>query len=147
MRLAVLWLCDGCVEYRVRSSVPRMKQSHSASSPATSIPTTIRWRRIARTFLPELKDLFVQARLAGAGGGRVETGDDQPGWNQGACRCLPAPRSQLQATPGVGGAAASRDRGAISPERTERPARGPRWATGGRGDSTARGPPGAAGAG
>jgi hypothetical protein len=35
-----------------------MRRCPSASSPATSIPTTIRGLRIARTFLPELKDLF-----------------------------------------------------------------------------------------
>src|SRR5881275_511581 len=42
-----------------------------------------------RTFLPELKDLFVQVLLLAKAGGRTETGDHQPGWNQGACRCPP----------------------------------------------------------
>jgi hypothetical protein len=62
-----------------------MKRCHSASSQATSIPTTIRWRRIARTFLPELKDLFVQALLLAKAGGRAETRDDQPGRDQDSC--------------------------------------------------------------
>jgi hypothetical protein len=40
-----------------------MKPYPSASSQATSILTMIRWPRIARTFLPELKELFVQVLL------------------------------------------------------------------------------------
>ncbi len=40
-----------------------MKPSPSASSQATSILSMIRWPRIARTFLPELKELFVQVLL------------------------------------------------------------------------------------
>src|SRR5258706_1743604 len=82
--------------------------------------------------------------LLATSGRRAEIGNDQPGWDQDPCRCLPAPRSQLQATPGVGDAAASRDRGAVPPERTERPARHPRWVGGARRDGTARGSPGAA---
>ena len=61
--LALLWLCHRSVEYRARSSAPRMKPSPSASSQATSILSMIRWPRIARTFLPELKELFVQVLL------------------------------------------------------------------------------------
>src|SRR5438309_2651781 len=33
--------------------------------------------------------------LAGPGGRCAETGDDQSGWHQGACRCLQAQRGQL----------------------------------------------------
>src|SRR5437762_12037052 len=48
-----------------------------------------------RTFLPELKELFVQVLLLAQAGGRTETGDHQPGWDQGACRCPPlAKRSE-----------------------------------------------------
>jgi len=100
-----------------------------------------------RTFLPELKDLFVQVLLLATSGGRAEIGNDQPGWDQDPCRCLSAQRSQLQATPGVGDAAVSRDRGAVPPERPERPARHPRWVGGARRDGPARGPPGAEGCG
>ena len=60
-----------------------------------------------RTFLLELKDLFVQVLLLATSGGRAEIGNDQLGWDQDPCRCLQAQRSQLQATPGVGDAAAS----------------------------------------
>src|SRR5579859_1918569 len=100
-----------------------------------------------RVFLPEVKDLFVQVLLLAASGGRAESGHDQSGRDQAACRCLQAPRDQLQAAAGVGDAAASRGRGALRAERTERPARHPRWAGGARGDGTARGPAGAARAG
>src|SRR5258707_11669641 len=100
-----------------------------------------------RTFLLELKDLFVQVLLLATSGGRAEIGNDQPGWDQDPCRCLQAQRGQLQAAAGVGDTAASRDRGAVPPERTERPARHPRWASGARGDGAARGPPGTEGCG
>ena len=43
-----------------------------------------------RTFLPELKDLFVQVLLLAKAGGRTETGHDQPGRDQDPCRCLQA---------------------------------------------------------
>src|SRR5260221_7913279 len=104
-------------------------------------------RTFRRTFLPELKDLFVQVLLLATSGGGAEIGDDQLGWDQDPCRCFPAQRSQLQATPGVGDAAASRDRGAVPPERPERPARHPRGVGGARRDGTARGPPSAEGCG
>src|SRR6266700_3670418 len=39
-----------------------------------------------RTFLPELKDLFVQVLSAFTGGGCAEAWHDQPGWHEGACR-------------------------------------------------------------
>jgi hypothetical protein len=61
--LAVLWRCDGCVEYRARSSVLALRRCRAASLRAICIPTTRRWPRIARTFLPELKDLLVQVLL------------------------------------------------------------------------------------
>src|SRR5205823_9860311 len=85
--------------------------------------------------------------LAGPGGGRTETGDNPPGWDQGACRCLQAQSGQLQTAAGGGGPAANRGRGTVCPERTKRAARGARWAGGARRDSAARGSPGAAGGG
>jgi transposase len=42
-----------------------------------------------RTFLPELKDLFVQVLLLAKAGRCAEIGYDQPRWNQGPCRCPP----------------------------------------------------------
>jgi transposase len=42
-----------------------------------------------RTFLPELKELFVQVLLLAKAGGRAEVGHDEPGWDQGACRGPP----------------------------------------------------------
>jgi Transposase DDE domain len=51
-----------------------MGQCHSALSRATSIPTTIPWPRIARTFLPELKDLFVQVLLLAQEAGVLKLG-------------------------------------------------------------------------
>src|SRR5215467_997721 len=39
-----------------------------------------------RTFLPELKDLFVQVLLLATSGGRAEIGHDQSRWDQGTCR-------------------------------------------------------------
>src|SRR2546422_2648204 len=78
-----------------RLSVPPMKGCRSASSQAICIPITRRSPRIARTFLPELKGLFVQVLLLAKAGGRAETGDDQSGRNQAACRCPPlAKRSE-----------------------------------------------------
>src|SRR3989442_14378557 len=59
------WACcsmampPGC-SARARSSGPRMRRCRSALSRATCTPTTIHWPRIARTFLPELKNLFGQ---------------------------------------------------------------------------------------
>jgi hypothetical protein len=38
-----------------------------------------------RTFLPELKDLFVQVLLLAPSGGRAEARHDQPGRNKRAC--------------------------------------------------------------
>src|SRR5216683_5403251 len=64
-----------------------------------------------RTFLPELKDLFVQVLLLAKAGGRTETGDNQPGWDQGACRCFQAQSGELQTAAGGGGPAANRGRG------------------------------------
>src|SRR6266550_3814189 len=61
-----------------------------------------------RTFLPELKELFVQVLLLAKAGGRPETGDHQPRWDQGACRRLQAQSGQLQATPGGGGPTTNR---------------------------------------
>jgi len=66
-----------------------------------------------RTFLPELKDLFVQVLLLAKAGGGAEAGDDQSGRDQDPCRCLQAQRSQLQAAAGGGSPAAKRGRGAV----------------------------------
>ena len=41
-----------------------------------------------RTFLPELKDLFVQVLLLAKAGGCAEAGDDQSGRKQTSRRCL-----------------------------------------------------------
>jgi transposase len=43
-----------------------------------------------RTFLPELKELFVQVLLLAPSGGSTKARHDQPGRDQGACRCLQA---------------------------------------------------------
>jgi hypothetical protein len=51
-----------------------MRRCRSASSPATCIPITIRWPRIARTFLPELKELFVQVLLLAQEAGVLKLG-------------------------------------------------------------------------
>ncbi len=42
-----------------------------------------------RTFLPELKELFVQVLLLAKAGGGTKARHDQPGRDQGACRCPP----------------------------------------------------------
>src|SRR5260370_748650 len=65
-----------------------------------------------RTFLPELKDLFVQVLLLAKAGGCAEAGGDQSGRDQDPCRCLQAQGGQLQAAAGGGGAAAERGPGA-----------------------------------
>jgi transposase len=83
-----------------------------------------------RTFLPELKDLFVQVLLLAKAGRCAQTGDNQPRWDQSACRCLQAQSSQLPTVAGDGGPTAKRGRGTVCPERAERPARGARWAGG-----------------
>src|SRR5438552_16538034 len=59
---------------RARLSEPRMRRCLFVSSPATCIPTTIHWPRIARTFLPELKDLFVQVLLLAQEAGVLKLG-------------------------------------------------------------------------
>jgi transposase len=41
------------------------------------------------TFLPELKDLFVQVLLLAKAGGGAEAWHDQSRWDQGTCRCPP----------------------------------------------------------
>src|SRR5713226_3552950 len=63
----------GC-SVRVRSSGPRMRRCRSALLRATCIPIMIRWPRIARTFLPELKDLFVQVLLLAQEAGVLKLG-------------------------------------------------------------------------
>ena len=63
------WACSSLAmppECGVSRKIERatvLKPSPSASSQATSILSMIRWPRIARTFLPELKELFVQVLL------------------------------------------------------------------------------------
>src|SRR5438552_13610430 len=59
---------------RARLSEPRMRRCLFVSSPATCIPTTIHWPRIARTFLPELKDLLVQILLLAQEAGVLKLG-------------------------------------------------------------------------
>jgi hypothetical protein len=51
-----------------------MKQCPFASSRATCIPTTRRSPRIARTFLQDLKDLFVQVLLLAQEAGVLKVG-------------------------------------------------------------------------
>ena len=65
------------------------------------------------TFLPELKELFVQVLLLAKAGRCAETRDDQSGRDQGACRCLQAQSGQLQTVAGVGDPVTSRGRGAF----------------------------------
>src|SRR2546421_7493005 len=79
MPLKYCWVCcsmampPGC-SVRAKLNAPRMRRCRSASSRATCIPTTIRWPRIARTFLPELKDLFVQVLLLAQQAGVLKLG-------------------------------------------------------------------------
>ena len=51
-----------------------MRPCHFASSPAICNLTTIRSPRIARTFLPELRDLFVQVLLLAQEAGVLKLG-------------------------------------------------------------------------
>jgi len=51
-----------------------MRRCRSALSRATCTPTTIHWPPIARTFLPELKDLFVQVLLLAQEAGVLKLG-------------------------------------------------------------------------
>src|SRR2546421_11609734 len=73
------WACcsmampPGC-SARARSSAPPMRRCRSALSRATCTPTTIPWPRIARTFLPELKNLFVQVLLLAQEAGVLKLG-------------------------------------------------------------------------
>src|SRR5260370_21331782 len=104
---AFLWLCDWCVEYRVRSSVPPMRQCHSVSSQATSILIMIPWPRSARSFLPELKALFVQVLLLAQEAGVLKLGTisldgtkihaDASRHNAGSCKGLLEVETQLRA--------------------------------------------------
>src|SRR4051812_48582493 len=57
-----------------RLSVPPMRRCRSASLQATCIPIMIRSPRIARTFLPELKGLFVQVLLLAQEAGVLKLG-------------------------------------------------------------------------
>jgi hypothetical protein len=72
-----------------------MRRCHFASLQAIGILITIRSPRIARTFLPELKDLFGQMLLLAPSGWCAETGEDQPGRDQDPCRCFQAQSGQL----------------------------------------------------
>ena len=51
-----------------------MRRFRFASSRAICIPTMIRSPRIARTFLPELKNLFVQVLLLAQEAGILKSG-------------------------------------------------------------------------
>lgn len=55
-----------------------------------------------RTFLTELKDLFVQVLLLAPSGRRAEAWHDQSGRDQSACRCFQTESSELQASDRVG---------------------------------------------
>jgi hypothetical protein len=77
-----------------------------------------------RTFLLELKDLFVQILLLAKAGGCVEAGHDQPGRDQDPCGCLQAQRGQRHPAAGGGDPAAHRGRAALCAGRTKRAARG-----------------------
>jgi hypothetical protein len=92
--LKCCWACCsmamplGC-SVHARLSVLPMRPCLFAPLQAICIPTMIHLRRIARTFLPELKDLFVQVLLLAKAGRCAEIGYDQPRWDQGACQCPP----------------------------------------------------------
>src|SRR6266566_1062851 len=77
-----------------------------------------------RTFLPELKDLFVQVLLLAKAGRCAEARHDQPRRDQGACRCLQTQSGELPAPAGVGDPAASGGRGTLCAGRTKRAAGG-----------------------
>jgi len=68
-----------------------MRRCRFASSRAICIPTTIRSPRIARPFLPELKDLFVQVLLLAKAGWCAKTWHDQSGRDP---RCMPMPATR-----------------------------------------------------
>ncbi len=100
-----------------------------------------------RTFLPELKDLFVQVLLLAQEAGVLKLGTisldgtkihaDASKHNAVSYKRLLELETQLRAE----------IEELFAPPRTERPARNPRWARGARGDGAARGPPGTTGGG
>ena len=77
-----------------------------------------------KTFLPELKDLFVQVLLLAQAAGVLKLGNTgalhrmcQPGWHQDSCRRLQEPRRQLPAPVGSGTPVARRSRRVVCVER------------------------------
>src|SRR5712692_6823397 len=89
-----------------------------------------------RTFLPELKDLFVQVLLLAQEAGVLKLGT------------ISLDGTKLHADASKHNAVSYKRLLEVETQlRTERPARHPRWASGARGDGAARGPPGTAGGG
>src|SRR6266702_7278323 len=132
---------------RARLSEPPMRRCPVASSQAICIPITIRWPRIARTFLPDLKHLFVQVLLLAQEAGGLKVGTisldgtkvHADASKRKAVRDIRRLEVEAQLRTEV--------EELFAPARTKRPARGTRWVGGARRDRTARGPPGAAGRG
>src|SRR5450759_5598216 len=93
-----------------------------------------------RTFLQELKELFVQVLLRAQEAGVLKLGTMSLEGTKIHADARHSESNQLQAAAGIGGTTANRGRGTVHPQRTKRPARGTRWASGKRGDRTARGP-------
>ena len=83
-----------------------MRRFRSASSRATCTPTTIRWPRIARTFLPELKDLFVQILLLAQEAGVLKLGTISLDGTKVHADARHSQGGQLPASAGVRGPAA-----------------------------------------
>ena len=100
-----------------------------------------------RTFLAELKGLFVQVLLLAQEAGVLTLGTHQPGRDQAPRRRLQEQSRELQAAAGDRGAAARRGGGAVRAGRADGRARAARWAGGARRDRAAGGPAGAAGRG
>ncbi len=98
-----------------------------------------------RTFLPELKDLFVQVLLLAQEAGVLKLGTISLDGTKVHADARHSQRGQLQTAAGGGGPAAKRGRGAVCPGRTERVAGGTRRAGGARGNRTQGGPAGASG--
>src|SRR5947207_4720142 len=100
-----------------------------------------------RTFLPELKELFVQVLLLAQEAGVLKLGtislDGTKVHADASKRKAVSYKRLLE----VEAQLRSEVEELFAPPRAKRPARGPRWAGGARGDRAARGSPGAAGRG
>src|SRR5579863_3193610 len=87
----------------VRVSAPRMRRCHFASSQAIGIPITRRSPRIARTFLPELKDQFgAPCSCSRKRAGVLKLGMISLDGTRAACRCLQVQSGVLQSVAGGG---------------------------------------------